>query len=89
MKLTKEQSNKLFEKMSKFSEQFVCPICHYEPLNLNDTIFELREFQGGDLVVGGMQSVFPVIPITCPQCGYTMFINAMISNLIEGTVGEK
>jgi len=55
---------------------------------LNDKIFELREFQGGGLVIGGESSVFPVITVTCKDCGYTYFFNAILLGVIEKSDGQ-
>ena len=44
---------------------------------ITDRIFELREFHGGNLVLGAHQRVLPVIPMSCGRCGYTRFLNAI------------
>ena len=36
---------------------------------VSDRIYELREFNGGDLIIGG--SLYPIIAMTCKSCGAT------------------
>lgn len=58
-----------------------CPICQRREWSFSGTIHELREFHKGDFIVGG--SVFPVVPIVCNFCGYTLFFNALKLDLVE------
>lgn len=82
MKLNDEQRKKAVEKLIVFLST-PCNACQHREWILNDKIFELREFEGGNLVIGGKSSVFPVIPVTCKQCGNTLFFNAIQLGLIE------
>jgi hypothetical protein len=43
-------------------------------------VWELREFGGGTLAVGG--AIFPVVPLICRNCGNTLFLNAVIANAV-------
>lgn len=65
----------------KIAPPTVCPICHGQNWNFADTIWELREFSGGTLRVGG--PVFPVLSMTCSTCGHTLFINALVAGILE------
>jgi len=61
-----------------------CPLCGGREWNVNEKIYELREFNDGNLVVGGPNSsIIPVIPISCKNCGNTIFINALITGLLK------
>ena len=61
-----------------------CPMCGNKTWNITDKIFELREFNNGDLVVGGPDaSVVPVIPIICDNCGNTVLINVVTTHLLK------
>ena len=82
MKLTPEQQKKAIEIISP-QMSVRCDICDSPDWILNDKIFELREFQGGNLVIGGQSSVFPVITLSCKKCGKTFFFNAIALGLIE------
>ena len=77
MHLTPEQQHILISNISRLvARQGPCSLCNSSKWEVSDTIFELREFNGGDLVQGG-DSIYPVIPITCSNCGNTLFLNAV------------
>lgn len=38
-----------------------CPMCNSKGWNVSDNVYELREFHGGNLVLGN-GPIFPVIP---------------------------
>ena len=82
MKLTPEQQKKAIEVITP-QMSVLCDICSNQDWVLNDRIFELREFQGGNLVIGGQSAVFPVIALSCRKCGKTFFFNALVLGLIE------
>jgi hypothetical protein len=58
-----------------------CPFCHHDSWLVSDKVFELREYHGGTLVVGGV-SLVPVIPVTCSHCAYVVFVNALVAGLV-------
>ena len=62
--------------------QKLCPICQKNNWNISDTVYEIREFQGGGLVVGG--PVYPTIGVICNVCGHTLFFNALKLGIIKG-----
>jgi len=82
MKLTNDQKKIIEKKLSKFLDT-KCDKCLEGDWLISDSIFELREFSGGGLVIGGEAHVFPVLPIICKNCGKTHFFNAVILGLIE------
>jgi len=82
MKLSKEQGEKLLIKLTEIGKS-QCSICGSSTLSISDTIFELREFQGGSIIIGKEQNIYPVIAINCPRCGNTFFLNAIIAGVIE------
>jgi hypothetical protein len=83
MKLTKEQQQKLIEKLNElWKNQKVCSICQGQNWNVSDTVFELREFHGGNMVIGG-SAIIPVLTLTCTKCGQTIFLNAMSLGIVE------
>lgn len=62
----------------------VCPLCGGQKWNVTDKYFELREFNDGNIVIGGPNnSIVPVIPVTCDNCGNTVFINALSAGLLK------
>jgi len=59
----------------------VCPMCGANRWGVSDKAMELREFNQGNLVVGG--SIQPLIPVNCGNCGYTILVNGLIAGVIE------
>jgi hypothetical protein len=59
-----------------------CPLCQQIAWQVQDSVFELRQFAGGSLVVG-TGPIVPVIPVICGNCGNTVLVNALISEAID------
>lgn len=57
-----------------------CPMCLVGNWSVGEHIFELREFHGGSLSVGG--PVLPVVPVVCTNCGHTVLLNAVIAQVL-------
>jgi len=90
MRLTEEQKNKVRELLgSKSITPPICPVCTSSLWGISDTVFELREFQGGAFVLTGDSHIYPVVPLTCDNCGNTYFINAMKLGIIEQRSNSK
>ena len=83
MKLTPDKQHILLNRLNSLEHKLVCSVCGNAKWSATDTIFELREFSGGNLVIAGGQSLYPVIPITCNICGNTHFLNALQLGLLE------
>lgn len=83
MKLTPEQIKLVISKLDKNKDKRrACSICGNNTWMLNDTIFEMREFMGGDMVIGGT-SIMPVISVSCTECGHTRFISAIRMGVVS------
>ena len=52
-------------------------MCGGGPWNVHDTVFQLMEFHGGNIAIGG--PVVPVVPVVCGNCGHTVLVNAITS----------
>lgn len=61
----------------------MCPMCQNSNWSVSDQVFEMREFNGGNLVISGDSSIIPVIPITCSNCGNIIFVNAILAGLVK------
>jgi hypothetical protein len=60
----------------------VCPMCGVGSWNVQDSVFQLTEFNDGAvLVVGGPR--IPVIPITCANCGNTILVNGITAGAVK------
>lgn len=69
-------------------ERRICPICGNPTWSISE-IVELRQFQGGDLVIGGKSSIYPVFPVMCSRCGFTHFFNAVVSGIAQAKPGAN
>jgi len=89
MILDEKQKKHLLEHINKvWKDPVVCSICKGTKWDLADKIFELREFNGGSLVIG-KNSIIPVIPIICRKCGKTHFISAINTGLIDSNDSKE
>jgi hypothetical protein len=89
MKLNPDQQKKLIAKLQQTGWAEICSVCKDSNWNISDTIFELREFQSGGLVIGGGRPIYPVIPMACSRCGNTIFLNAVITGVLEPKPAEQ
>lgn len=78
----KVNDKKLKEYLKKIKAP-ICPLCGSNHWTVSDKIFQLHEFQNGDLIIGGDSKILPVLPLTCENCGNTYFINAIRAQLID------
>lgn len=91
MKLTEDQGQRVINYILEKSNhrQITCPICGQHEWSVNNLVTEMREFQNGNLVVGGDSSIMPFVSITCNNCGHTLFINAIMSGIISPQVQSE
>jgi hypothetical protein len=82
MRLTEQQTLSLTQKLNS-RKLPVCISCQGNDWTVTTNVFELREFEGGNLVIGGASLILPVIPLTCNTCGLILFFNAINLGLIE------
>lgn len=78
----KVDTEKLLSHLKSKWQGRPCLMCGTGNWNISDSIFELREYNQGNLVLGG-GPIIPVVPITCDNCGNTVFVNAIKAGLIE------
>jgi hypothetical protein len=64
-----------------------CPICKSGSWNVSDRVYELREYHGGNMVLGG-GPIVPIVPVTCSNCGNTILVNSIVAGLTEQSKGE-
>lgn len=85
MKLTNEQAQKVISHITNKApgKSIVCPICGHNQWSVNNVVTEMREFQNGDLIVGGESSIMPFVSITCNHCAHTLFINALLAGIVS------
>jgi hypothetical protein len=86
--MEKDDSEKLIKFLNEKWQGRPCPMCQFGRWSVQDKIFELREFHGGSLVVGGTP-IIPVIPVTCGNCGNTILINAITTGVVKPEKEDK
>ena len=65
-----------------------CPLCQKShSFNAAPTLMELREFHGGDFVVG--TPIVPLAVLTCSHCGNVILLNALSAGLLENPAVEN
>lgn len=63
----------------------VCPLCNNHDWGVASKLFYLGEFDKEGVDLRGAR--FPVLPITCSHCGYTMFISALVAGILDKSEG--
>lgn len=79
--MAKLNIEKFLSELNMLWEDKHCPYCGGKWI-VSDKIFELREYQDGNLVIGGVP-IQPVVPVTCEKCGNTVLINPLVLKAIE------
>ncbi|MBL87730.1 MAG: hypothetical protein CMO82_13885 [Winogradskyella sp.] len=59
-----------------------CPMCQTNSWTVSDTVYELREFHGGNVVLGS-GPIYPIVPVSCNNCGNSVLVNALQAGAIE------
>lgn len=75
-------SNKVIQHLRLKWHGRGCPMCNSGPWNVQETMYELREFHGGAFVVGGVP-IIPVVPVICQNCGHTVLVNAIQAGAVS------
>ena len=74
----------------RWGKDFKCPYCNTEEFTITNSVYQLPAFNNIDTKITERDNtVFPVIPITCKNCGYTIFINAISCKILESDNDEK
>lgn len=81
--MAKIDEKKIISHLKEKWEARLCPMCGKGPWNVQDSTYQLMEFNEGAFVVGG--PVIPVIPITCGNCGNTVLVNAILSGIMQSS----
>jgi len=87
--MARYDSSKLIQHLNTKWQNRPCPLCGARQWNVQDKIFELREFHGGNLVLGA-GPIIPVIPVICTNCGNTVLVNPLVAGItVEGSDKEN
>lgn len=80
--------NKVLQHLRLKWRSQTCPMCNGGPWHVDGTAFELRAFQGGNMVLGA-GPIIPVIPVTCNNCGYTVLVNAIKAGVVSPSAQQS
>lgn len=84
MHLTDDQIKNVIDQLNKVSSNgIICPVCGNRHWTINNIVTESREFQHGNLIIGGNSALVPYVTITCSQCAHTLFFNAIQIGIID------
>jgi len=73
-----ESLKKFNDTLNEIWKNQECPICKNKEFSTLSKVFELREFNGGNIIVGEGNQIFPVVPVVCNHCGYSLFFNSIV-----------
>lgn len=87
--MAKFESSKAIQYLTEKWKNRACPMCGSGPWNIQDSTFQLTEFNEGSMVIGG--PVIPIIPVTCGNCGHVVLVNAIIAGIQKSNLkpGEE
>jgi len=74
----REQMN---EHLKKKWQSKSCPMCGGESWITGEDIYAACTFENGALHLGG--KMFPMMSAVCTNCGFTAWINAVVSGILE------
>ena len=81
MKITEKQKLKLQTFLNK-KKVGKCS-CGNDHFTFVDRMYELREFSGGGLVLGGDNSILPVVIFVCDECGEIKMLSAVLLGVVD------
>jgi hypothetical protein len=82
MELNSDQKILLLEKIQNPEWKTICPVCQHDEWQVSDTIYGIQEF-GLTSNKPLKKKVYPCVIITCPNCGNTLFLNAVILGVLN------
>jgi hypothetical protein len=85
-KLTAEEKRRATDRINHLwkEENRACPICGDRTWILGDHLVQpLTLGPDGDVLLGGVG--YPQVMVISPNCGYTMFLNAVILGIAESS----
>ena len=83
-----EQVKKIIEHLNSKWGNKPCPMCSESKWTVSDTVYEMREFHGGNMVIGN-GPIIPIIPVSCNNCGNTVLVNAIQAGAVKRTESDN
>lgn len=76
-------NEKILDNLNEKWDSKICPMCGATNWAISPKILELREFDNGNITIGGHSFIYPVIPVSCKNCGNVILISATISGMMS------
>jgi hypothetical protein len=87
VELTKKQQDKLAARLNEVLRLGKpCDLCGNTSWQLMDRVYELREYNQGNFVMG--TPLVPLVIIGCSICGNTHFLNAITLGMVDPATGR-
>jgi thymidine kinase len=83
MKLSQEQKDYLAGKLTGIND--VCSSCGHTGFTVLDKIFEMREFNEGNLITVGDSSTIPAVVLVCNNCAEVRLLSALALGVLDNT----
>ena len=78
----KLNTKKLLEKLNSTWINKQCPICNNTNWGVDNRIVTpVNVGVNKELLIGG--AISPLVPVTCENCGYTIFINTLKLDVLD------
>lgn len=61
-----------------------CAICGHSGWFIGETIGEMKQINPGSRWIPNSGSAYPLIVLSCENCGYTLLFNAMVLGIMDG-----
>ena len=86
MKLDDEQIKTVLSWINDRWKTHECPVCSAQNWVISETVFEMREFNPKEFVVGA--PVSPLVVLVCNNCGYSMAFNALKIGVVAQPIAD-
>jgi hypothetical protein len=86
MQLTMPQREAMLRKLDKLWASTRCDVCQVGDYAISDRIFEMREYNGRNFVLGA-GTIMPIVIATCQNCGAIRYVNAIQIGLVDPATG--
>lgn len=85
MKLNEDQTKLVIDFFKRKDKNILpaCSFCNNKDWLISDTLFELREYNKGAMILDKGQQIFPLIALICRSCGQTHLFNALVLGVLE------
>jgi ribosomal protein S27AE len=79
--MAKFDKAKFIENLHNKWKDRPCPLCGSGPWMVQDTTFQIMEYNEAGLVLGG-GVILPLVPVICGNCGYTALVSPIIAGVM-------